>query len=729
MVQEDTPALSKPEQGTASASEFRYILRYLIDPSFESEARIADLLQICREGRIEEVMLLIAAEELHPGHINDEELKTYLDMAVKLKAALDAEGIALSLNPWTTLGQVPRGRRLREGQHFRLMVGETGQTNNLVACPLCTEWQQYLARTFAHMAEVLQPVAIWIEDDWRLHNHGPELGWGGCFCEEHLKRFSEKVGQPVTREQLIETILQPGKPHPWRALWLEIGRDSVLEPMRVIRKAIQTASPGTRIALMSSRPDIHSIEGRDWPALQEAIGREPTFLLRPHMEPYTEERALRTTASVARHTIACLEGPIGIYPELENSPRCGIYSKSQRHTIWQMLEAACFGSPGITINHYDNMGNGSALDPDFAAALAKPKAILGAIAALGIDDRKAEGLQILFSPRIASHVELPPPPAGTVRGKVDGAALSLQMQQNPSGGGSDGFAGSLQSLVHPSVVWAETCSILGIAHRLTPSPDPNAAPILVSGQTLRALSEDQIQHLLSGVLVLDAKSLEVLFQRGFGQDVGITGLQWRKQTESVYSYESIREDDPTVYGVTNPRLCAQRCAAALLQPTFSSDAPVKVLSDIRTPDHHILWPATWQCPTPQGGLVVATTYPIESGSQFFMAYFNTFRRQFWQNVLLDLNRGGKLLMGPDGTRVYRHSVQDGSFIAVLNPTLDTRKGYTLRAEPNAFAGGSWQYLDDNGHWQPFTPTHLRPGEWAFDFVIPHLEGSFLLHRK
>ncbi len=711
------------------AAVYRYILRYFIDPSFEPTARIADLIKTCRAGKIEEVMLLFAAEELHTGHINAEELETYLGMASQLKAALDAEGIALSLNPWTTLGQVPRGRRLREGQeHFRPMVGETGQASPLVTCPLCPEWQHYLASTFARMAEILEPTAIWIEDDWRLHNHGPDLGWGGCFCEEHMKRFSEKAGQTVDREHLIEAILQPGKPHPWRALWFEISRDTLLEPMRVVRKAVQAACPSTRIALMSSRPDQHSLEGRDWSALQDTTGREPAFLLRPHMEPYTEERALRTTASVTRHTIACLDGAIGIYPELENSPRSGIYSKSQRYVIWQMLETACIGAPGITINHYDNLGNGSALDPAFTSALSTPKAVLGAIASLGIDDRRAEGVQILFSPYVASHLELPPPPPGTARGKVDGAALSLQMQQNPSGGGADGFAGSLQSLVHPSVVWAETCAILGIAHRLTATPDPKAGPVLVSGQTLRALDDKEIEHLLSGLLVLDARALEVLVQRGFGHTVGVTGVQWRSQSESVYSYESIREEDPAVYGVAHPRLCAQRCAGTLLQPAFASEAAIEVLSDIRDAEHHVLWPATWLYPTPQGGRVLATTYPVEGSSQFFMAYFNTFRRQFWQRVLLKLNQGGKLLMGPDGTRVYRHNIQGGSFIAVLNPTLDSRQGYTLRAEPEAFAGGSWQYLDHDGQWRPASPS-IRPGEWTFDFNIPPLYGSFLRHSQ
>lgn len=52
----------KSEKGDSRM--FRYILRYYIDPGFQEEKRIAELLRICRQGRIEEVMLFYNPEEL-----------------------------------------------------------------------------------------------------------------------------------------------------------------------------------------------------------------------------------------------------------------------------------------------------------------------------------------------------------------------------------------------------------------------------------------------------------------------------------------------------------------------------------------------------------------------------------------------------------------------------------------------------------------------------------------
>lgn len=707
------------------ARSFRYILRYQIDPDCEPEARLAELIKLCREAQIEEVMLLFQAEELSNGHPTEAEWDCWLSHGEQIAKRLSEEGIALSLNPWSTLYQVPRGRHLHPGQNFRQMVGETGGTSPLIACPLCSEWQSYLSRHFARLALKLKPLAIWIEDDWRLHNHGSELAWGGCFCEEHLRRFSDKVGQTVNRETLIAAILRPGSPHPWRAQWLDLSRETLLEPIPKLRSAVEHANPSTKLALMSSRPDQHSIEGRDWAAMQSAMGNEPVFLNRPHMEPYTEERALRITATVTRQTIACLSGPIGIYPELENSPRCGVYSKSGRYTAWQMLEAAAIGSPGITINHFDNMGNGIALDPAFGEHLARSKPILSAVASLQLDDRQAEGVQVLFSTKIATHLHLPKPPEGTSKVKPNAESLSLQMQMNPSGGGGSGFEGSLQSLVHPSTVWAEVCTILGIAHRLTTEIDLAKGPILVSGQTLRTMDDAEIKKLLGACVVLDAVALEVLIARGYGEDLGIESVSWHSLSESTYSYERIIAPELEEYGVRNPKLCAQRIASRTLEIRYDTNTST-MLSQLHRANHSALWPAALLSNTSQGGTILSLAYPIDGSGSFFMAFFNRFRRIFLQNFLLTHAGDAKLMMGPDGSRIYRQATSGGTFIAVLNALLDPLRGVTLQPSDSETFDGDWMLLGDDGAWKTITPKK-EGSAIHFDHAIQPMNAAFFMH--
>lgn len=716
---------------------YRYILRYYIDPHFHGEERLEELVRFCETSQTEEVMLFLTPEELSPGHPTWPEIEEFIGFAKRVKQRLAAVGVELSLNPWTTLYQVPRGRRLRDGQNFRRMVGETGAESPLVACPLCSEWQEYLSSSFALMAREIQPVAIWIEDDWRLHNHGAELGWGGCFCKEHMRLFSEMVGQEVSRSQLLNAILQPGKPHPWREQWLELSRRTILEPAQKLCDAIRTASPVTRTALMSSLPDQHSAEGRDWRLIQQAIGDDHGFMSRPHMPPYTEQWSVRVTPNVTRQTIACLDPEIQpqIYPELENSPRCGIYSKSGRYTVFQMLEAALFGSRGITINHFDMLGNGVLLDRRFESHLAAAKPVLNAIEALKFEDGDACGVQVLFSTKVANAIELE---GAAGQDDEDGEALKrLAMSlQDPSQSSEGSSAGkSVQQLVGNSVVWGSVCTILGISHRYTTELNSQKGPILVAGQTLRALAESEIVRLLSGRVFLDADAVQILIQRGFANDIGIKSCEWRTLLESGYAYEEIHESDPAVYGLSNPRVSAQRCADRILKMQESDAA--EILSSIYDGAQNKMWPATIVFKNGYGGEVVSLCYPMDGKAQFFMGYFNEFRREFMQRLFAQPYLGEtnyKWAVSLDGTRCYALKNENCTLISVLNSTDDDVEAVKIRVADDWFENKenpNSYILNEDGEWQKYAPqirTWQNGVEIVIDQKLRSLQGVYLMIR-
>ncbi len=680
-----------------SDNTFRYILRYKIDPLFHADDRIDELLDFCVESRVEEVMMFFGAEELTTGHPTLDELKPYVEMGKRLKRKLDENGIALSLNPWTTIYHVSRGRSLKPGQDFHLLVHENGLSSRITACPLCDKWQKYICETFSHLVRELQPVALWIEDDWRLHNHEPAGGWGGCFCNLHLERFSQAVGKPVTREELLANILASGEPHPWRKKWLEISRDSLLEPARKLQQAISQASPTTRLGLMSSVPDIHSAEGRDWTALQEAIGTEPKFLTRPHMPPYSETPAICTPPSVTRQTLANLTGPLEIYPELENSPRCGQYSKSGAYNRWECLHAAMFGSDGITINHFDMLGNGITLDPTYSNTLASQKDRLNAIVKLGLDDRRAEGVRVLFSPDIAEHV----------------------YSKNQT---------SLTGLNNNSDMWANTLYPLGIAHSFSKTVENDGTPYAVSGQTLRAFDDTEIKKLLSGPILLDAYSVEFLLERGFGELIGIEAGKWRTLNETSFAYESILEEDAEVYGLTNPRMTAQRCSERLLEMTLTEGAEIQ--SQIFTGDHTKLWPGLVTFTNSEGGRIASLTYPFDGNSQFFMAFFNVFRRTLLQRLIANFAPNTPYAFALEHPMsVYRAPSQSGIVIAAFNLIMDTVQRLVLQLPEKQIDPARIQILSEDGKWQPanakVTMTN-NSSKIVVDKKIPPLQAAILL---
>ncbi|MBN1342554.1 MAG: hypothetical protein JXQ73_07730 [Phycisphaerae bacterium] len=681
----------------AKPNSFRYVLRYKIDPAFHADERIDELVCYCRQSRTEEVMLFLTAEELSTGHPTAEELEPYILMAKRLKHRLADSGVALSLNPWTTTYHVSRGRRLKPGQDFTLMVGETGQVSPITACPLCQLWLSYICDSFARLVRELEPVAVWIEDDWRLHNHDAAMGWGGCFCPLHLARFADLVGRPVMREAVLQAILAPGDPHPWRRAWLNLWRDSLLAPAVALRKAIADACPTTRIGLMSSDPDVHSIEGRDWHALQEALGGQPAFLIRPHLPPYTETPAISTPPTVTRHTLANLSGPVEVYPELENSPRSGPYSKSAAYSLFECFQSAAFGSSGITINHFDMMGNGTALDPRFGPAMGAAKDKLNALAALGIEDRRAEGVVVLFRPDVATY----------------------RHSTDPT---------SMQGLHECSTLWGRAFHTLGVAHAFSHEIRDHARPRAVGGQTLRALSDEQVTRLLSGPVLLDAVSVDVLVSRGFGGQIGVDRASWRSLREVGYAYESICQEDPDVYGLANPRMTAQRCSETLLAMKPAPDAEVR--SWIHRYDHSPLFPGVVVVRNTWGGRVASMAYRFDGESTLFMAFFNAFRRRMIHDLLFELAPSTHLAVADEHPMaVYRSRTEKGLLLAAFNLIQDTAPRLVLRLPRGQIRPRSLTLLTDQGQWQSVEVTVEARGtseRIILDRPIAPLEGVFLL---
>ena len=679
---------------------YRYILRYLIDPRFEAEARIEELVHFCVKSRVEEVMLFLAAEELSAGYPLEQELSDFITLAQNLKRRLTSEGIALSLNPWATLYHSPRGRVLREGQNFRLMVGESGQQSLISPCPLCPQWQEYLASTFARMVGEIEPVALWIEDDWRLINHGSILGWGGCFCDEHLRRFSELADRSVSREELQAAIFRVGPVHPYRKIWLDLSRDSLLEPLRKVVSRMRDVSPSVQIGLMSGNPDLHAAEGRDWHLLQEVTANGSPFIGRPSMKPYTQHHALATPPSLTRLTISHLHGKIEIYPELENSPRCGAYSKSRAYSAWQIFHSALIGSAGITINHYDMLGNGISLDPHFGEMLTELKPRLNRLRELEIDDRVSGGVRILFSPEIAYHRRL-----STSNGRMAG-------------------------LSQPTTLWADTCAILGISYRFDSTAGDQRELYLLNQQTLRCFSNEAIRDLLSCAVVLDAESAAILLERGFGELIGLHGVQTRRLDEAGYAYEQIvaerfcpRGESPAL-----PRMSAQRCS-----PTLAEFAPVdgaEILTEVFTADHQRLWPGAVLFRNPLGGRILSITYPLNGEGQFFMGFFNVYRRDLLQLVFAEMAPNSAFTAVANvPMHTYSAPVKDGILLAALNPTDDDTDEVIWRMPDQDFSQGNWQVLSTAGNWLPITVTPHKESATTllleFPVKVKALDGVFL----
>ena len=304
-------------------------------------------------------MLFINAEEYNVGHMTIEESKPWLKTMKKARDLLLEKGISVSLNPWIELGHLDRCRPLKAGQNFTTQVDYDGNRCEMVACPLCTEWKKYFLDFYQYIIQELKPDTVWVEDDFRLHNHG-DLRFGGCFCDLHMQKYNEALGAKYTREEFTDLLFRKNPSRKVRKAWLDVNRACMADLAKDIGDAVASLGLGTKVGLMSSAHDWHALEGRDWHGIHKGFAAGGPKINRLHLPCYDEISAKRYYFYFNRlpfHCRALLPSDTLIYPELENGA-FSTFAKDARFLQFQLESAIPLCISGMTYDIYDFVGNG-----------------------------------------------------------------------------------------------------------------------------------------------------------------------------------------------------------------------------------------------------------------------------------------------------------------------------------------------------------------------------------
>ncbi len=526
-----------------------YSLRFTLQPGFHEEEKLDLLLEFCNQALIDDVMFFINCEELNRGHLTRAETEPWIDGIETWKSRLSQAGISTSINPWTTMLHTDRGRTLREGQEFRLMVDPYGRQAKAVACPLCEIWRAYLADIYAYYATV-RPWILWVEDDFRLHNHGP-LAWGGCFCEAHMQEYSRRAGKQLTREELVSGMIAPGDPHALRKAWLDTSRDTMIELARLIGQAVHGVSPQTMVGLMSSGPAVHSAEGRDWAAVLGSLSGNTTMVDRVHLPAYDEttpQNYYWRLNTISRFTQAVIPESTLVLPELENFP-FGRYSDSHAFTRFKLESASVISPAGITLNIFDMIGNGVRPGEDDDTLLAGSKDYLTAVLNLGLSRHSQTGIKVLVNPH---------------------SSYTLHTETGAS----------IEELYPRETFWAGFLSAFGIAATYSTANRHARSIVAISGQYFRNLDGTDISALFhDNYVLLEAEAAYTLFEMGYGRLAGIMNAQWHPIDQYFAAYEQV-SDGNRYAGLPEARVSAQCASGDFLEIDYDSKSvPVCVMKN------------------------------------------------------------------------------------------------------------------------------------------------------
>lgn len=459
-----------------------YALRRTMPPwSFDDN--LAELIACLPRYGVDEVIVKVDAETFSHGHTPLQWVRDYLPKLIRVRDAMDRLGIVYSINPWFTLGHCDRGWDGSSTPDIERLVGHDGAKCKECACPLSQGWREYFFEVWRLYAET-GPKVLWVEDDIRTFNHTPAEF--GCFCPAHMKMFSRRIGEKVTRKKLVRSMLRPGKPHPWRAEFLAMQGEIMVDVARRLSKAVHAANPGVSLGLMSSGHHYHGIEGRKWTAFADALADGRPFFSRPPLGIYTE-----TVLHELYYNPDSIKGARHVLPDGANEQAevdnafFSLYTCGAAMTFLKIATSFAYGCHGVTMNLFDHNGTPMEKDLAFGRLLAENKPFYDGLTEACGQPGTYRGVQLLHHSKTSSVTHLAP-----------GASYR-----------------DMDPHQHECM---EQLEALGI-----PTTYDEESVVSASGQVIRALSKKQIRKLLAGGLLLDGVAARALTDRGFGEAIGL----------------------------------------------------------------------------------------------------------------------------------------------------------------------------------------------------------------
>lgn len=594
--------------------EHGYILRYYlpVKPHFDegyTKKRFDDLLDYCKKTKIGAVMFYVALDPnwyYMPASVEYE--KSVLEQMKPYIKRLKSKGISYQLNFQNFLGAVHGGVDFTEKLGFEPIVDHMGNAQNGVACPIGKKFREKTAIRLKIWAET-HPDIIWIDDDFRLHNHGASTlmkvqGKGTyadnyCFCDEHIRLFNEKNGTYLTRQQIVDEIVRSGEPSEIRLKYLDLLRDTMTETAKWVSGVVHGVDKNIKIAQMTSSMEAHSIENRDWKAFLTALSGEHKPVIRPHFGCYreTDPKDFLSCYNTLYKSMAMINSCYGegveYCPEIENT-RFTTWTKSAKATAYQLGLSAFSGVKDTTLSIFDLDGGAFFDTPEYEKMLKGVKPTLDKLTSLNLNEYAPYGV---ICPLVSD--------AGKRYKFHDGDNYSAMGWKDKN---IDRFF--LQA---------------GIPTVYAPFVLERKGTFMIDGYSANVLSDRELKHVLSNSVVIDGKGAETLIKRGFSDYLGVNLSSLQTSTVASEIIKTFTRVDGTYIRVPS-RILPKGWN------TFSYYDGVKVLSQFLSCDGRIENGLT--CfKNSYGGKVLI--YP--AFNDWGDGFYNGYRLKLFKDALKDVN--------------------------------------------------------------------------------------------
>ena len=609
-------------------SKFQHCLRMQITPDEYADERIENVVSCCKEYGYTNVMLLTTGEEFFLGHLTVEEVKPWVEVAKKAARILRENGITVSLHHWIGVGHLDRGVSLKENQHFTTMVDFNGRRATSVVCPTDEKWQAHFASLIGYMVKEIRPEFYWVEDDFRLHNHFP-LEWGGCFCEKHVKRFNARLGTNYTREEFCKKAFQKGEPTKERKAWLDESRNTMLEFATLIHKVVKDANPSTGVALMSSFPEEHCLEARDWTGIFNALN-EDEHLNRIHLPGYFERSGkeyMYDFNAVSMAIRAFSPEDTKILPEMENGSTTE-FRKSARFLAFQLEAATPLCLSGMTYNIYDLVGNGVVKEYRFEDEKVRLTPYLQAVMESGAEYKTLRGVVVPIDEKIV---------------------YKKKIERN--------FYDLKTNLFNT----AAYASALGLSYRYSKEKNFVGETVFLFGDAVYIFTDEQLRALFeNNSVVVDGGAVLLLKERNLLSLIGATDARLYPAETGYQIYEQI-EGERKIYGIGGFRASCRNAAGDFVKIDYQTEEGLQTLSHVYNAQGTIKWNSF-----ARKGNVLINPFVVDKKLH---TQFSELRRLF-VSEFVEEKTGVLLDTRFEGLHPYLYQGEEQSVVMLVNATLE-----------------------------------------------------------
>ena len=409
----------------------------------------------------------------------------HLEYARKLKPLAKRfrdKGIKVSLQISNTLGHGPSGLNRDNTGLFdnpdNMIVDENGERSNCILCSTSPEMLDYLREEVRIYLEEIEPEGVWVDDDLRLDiSHT-------CYCDRCMSIFNELNGTSFTREDIVNNMHTDKD---IRDKWVSFNAWRMGNVARAVGETIHKYSPDTYPALQNG---AHGFIKGNWQkavydAYYETTGNEGHF--RPGGGAYDDldpNNFFLKANYFAQQTRWLPESVKDICPEIENLPDV-VYGKS---IAGQTFETAYyFAAAGATTMSYATMMR-----------------VYEPMEWLSLQLRDMSKNYIYFK-RMAE-----------VNKRTKFGGVELYMPDTPW----KVLDSKKPYDWEPHRVTEGTefihCAIPVSLHK------NNRGAGILHGAHAEGMTDEEIEKLLSENVFCDGRAAEIVCQRGFGKDLGIT---------------------------------------------------------------------------------------------------------------------------------------------------------------------------------------------------------------